>query len=415
MLFRKLVEATFREGGLKLVEADGTETVLGDGSPPVCALKVNRAPSTHKLLANPVLTFAEGYMEGDWEIAEGDLRAFMDLTARNYANLERHPVTQAANSVLRQGRSLQQYNPVGKAQENVAHHYDLSGALYDLFLDSDRQYSCAYFMDPQDDIETAQEQKKRHIAAKLYLNRPGLKVMDIGSGWGGLGMSIAQASDCEVYGVTLSTEQHALSSKRVEQAGLSSRVRFDLRDYRDVEGPFDRLVSVGMFEHVGKKNYREFFDKTHRLLADDGVFLLHTIGRLNEPGPVNPFIRKYVFPGADVPTLSELTPVIEDSGFLITDIEVLRLHYAETLRLWHAAFMANRDKVAALYDERFCRMWEMYLVGCEMGFRHQGLTVFQIQMTKRQDALPLTRDYIYEWERAHAPEKTRAAPHSIAG
>jgi cyclopropane-fatty-acyl-phospholipid synthase len=407
MLFRKLLEATFRDGALRLIDLDGSEHLLGDGSEPVCTVKLNRPPNSAKMVANPVIGIAESYMNDEWDIAPEEFRSFMELAARNFLHLERHPLTQAANTVLRQGRRLKQYNPVGKAQANVAHHYDLSSALYDLFLDSDRQYSCAYFLSPEDDIETAQEQKKRHIAAKLYLNKPGLKVLDIGSGWGGLGLSLARAVDCDLTGVTLSREQHALSTQRVKDAGLEERVRFNLQDYREVEGTFDRLVSVGMFEHVGKKNYAEFFAKTYDLLAEDGVFLLHTIGRINEPGPINAFIRKYIFPGADVPTLSELTPVIEDSGFYMTDIEILRLHYAETLRLWHEAFIANREKVKALYDERFCRMWELYLVGCEMGFRHQGLTVFQVQMTKRQDALPLTRDYIYEWEREQAPARRK--------
>ena len=244
-------------------------------------------------------------------------------------------------------------------------------------------------------------------AAKLNLNRPGLKVLDIGSGWGGLGLSLAKVADCDLTGVTLSTEQHSLSSQRVKQEGLEDKVRFELCDYRHVEGRFDRLVSVGMFEHVGKRNYEEFFRTTYDLLDEDGVFLLHTIGRYSEPGPVNPFIRKYIFPGGDLPTLSELTPVIEESGFLMMDIELLRLHYAETLRLWHDAFQKNREKVRALYDERFCRMWEFYLVGSEMGFRHEGLVVFQIQLAKKQDALPLTRDYIQDWERKHPLDREK--------
>lgn len=401
MLFRKLIEATVRVGALRMVDPDGTVTLMGDGSKPKCTLAVKRAPSTHKLLANPVLAIAESYMDGDWSVEDGDLRDFMELAMKNYANLEGHPVTKAANKMLRQGRNLQQYNPIGKARENVAHHYDLSRELYDLFLDSDRQYSCAYFMDPGDDLERAQAQKKRHIAAKLYIRKPGLKVLDIGSGWGGLGLSLARETGCDLTGVTLSTEQHSLSSERVKQEGLGDRVRFELRDYREVNATFDRIVSVGMFEHVGKRNYEEFFQKTYDLLDEDGVFLLHTIGRYNEPGPVNPFIRKYIFPGGDLPTLSELTPVIEDSGFYMMDIELLRLHYAETLRHWHEAFQRNRDKVRDLYDERFCRMWEFYLVGSEMGFRHEGLVVFQILLAKKQDALPLTRDFITEWEQAH--------------
>ena len=407
MLFRKLIEATIRTGAMRVVEPDGSSYTVGDGSALACTITLNRPFKSAKLLTNPVLAIAEGYMDSDWDVTEGDLRDFMALAIKNYAHLEAHPMKRTADALFRQGKKLQQYNPVGKAQANVAHHYDLSSQLYDLFLDSDRQYSCAYFMSPDDDLETAQEQKKRHIAAKLNLNRPGLKVLDIGSGWGGLGLSLAKVADCDLTGVTLSTEQHSLSSQRVKQEGLEDKVRFELCDYRHVEGRFDRLVSVGMFEHVGKRNYEEFFRTTYDLLDEDGVFLLHTIGRYSEPGPVNPFIRKYIFPGGDLPTLSELTPVIEESGFLMMDIELLRLHYAETLRLWHDAFQKNREKVRALYDERFCRMWEFYLVGSEMGFRHEGLVVFQIQLAKKQDALPLTRDYIQDWERKHPLDREK--------
>ncbi|MBB3064619.1 SAM-dependent methyltransferase [Limibacillus halophilus] len=400
MLFKKLLHYTIREGALRLIDHNGQVEVIGDGTPPCCTLRLVRPQRMARLLKSPVLGITEGYMDGDWMIEDGDVRTFLDLAARNYHYLETHPLTKLADALLRRGRRLKQFNPKTRARKNVAHHYDLSSELYDLFLDSDRQYSCAYFLDPRDDIETAQTQKKRHIAAKLLLDRPGLKIMDIGSGWGGLGISLAKAADCTVKGVTLSIEQHKLSNERIRREGLESKIRFDLQDYREEQDRYDRIVSVGMFEHVGKANYREFFRKTHDLLADDGVFLLHTIGRLNEPGPINPFIRKYIFPGADVPTLSELTPIIEESGLLITDIEVLRLHYAETLKLWFEAFQANREKIKALYDERFCRMWEMYLVGCEMGFRHQHLVVYQIQLAKQIDTVPLTRDYMFEWERA---------------
>lgn len=402
MLFKKLLQYTIREGSLRLIDHTGRTEMIGDGSPPCCTLRLMRPQRMGRLLKSPVLGITEGYMDGDWVIEDGDVRTFMDLAARNYRYLEVHPLTKLADALLRKGRRLKQFNPRSRARKNVAHHYDLSSKLYDLFLDTDRQYSCAYFKSPQDDIETAQTQKKQHIAAKLLLDRPGLKVMDIGSGWGGLGISLAKAADCTVKGVTLSVEQHKLSNERIKQEGLESQVSFHLQDYREEQDRYDRIVSVGMFEHVGKANYPEFFDKTCDLLADDGVFLLHTIGRLNEPGPINPFIRKYIFPGADVPTLSELTPIIEEAGLLMTDIEVLRLHYAETLKLWFEAFQANREQVKALYDERFCRMWEMYLVGCEMGFRHQHLAVFQIQLAKQIDAVPLTRDYMFDWERALA-------------
>jgi len=256
------------------------------------------------------------------------------------------------------------------------------------------QYSCAYFREPGISLEQAQIEKKRLLTAKLNIDRPGLKVLDIGSGWGGLGLHLAGEAGCDVTGVTLSVEQHRVSQDRARVAGLDGHISFDLRDYREIQGSFDRIVSVGMFEHVGKGNYLEFFSKIRDLLADDGVCVLHTIGRSNEPGPINPFIRKYIFPGSDVPCLSEVLPIVERTGLLVTDIEVLRLHYAETLRHWRQRFQANRARIRELYDERFCRMWEIYLGGTELSFIHQNMVVFQIQLTKRLDAVPLTRDYM---------------------
>ncbi|MGH6886480.1 MAG: class I SAM-dependent methyltransferase, partial [Geminicoccales bacterium] len=291
-----------------------------------------------------------------------------------------------------------QYNPVPRARANAAHHYDLSDALYDLFLDADRQYSCAYFTHPHDDLAQAQADKKRHIAAKLLL-RPGHRVLDIGSGWGGLGLYLAGAGAGEVVGITLAEEQLKVSRARAEQAGLADRVRFELRDYRDQAGRFDRIVSVGMFEHVGLQHYPAFFRKIRELLVEDGVALVHAIGRMHGPGATNAWIRKYIFPGGYAPALSEVLPAVERLGLWVTDIEILRLHYAKTLRAWRRRFMANRDRVAQVYDERFCRMWEFYLIGSELAFRRMGHMVFQIQLAKRQDAVPLTRDYIVDWER----------------
>jgi cyclopropane-fatty-acyl-phospholipid synthase len=291
-------------------------------------------------------------------------------------------------------RRLKQCNPISRARANVAHHYDLSDQLYDLFLDKDRQYSCAYFTSKDDSLEMAQENKKRRIAAKLLLDRPHLKILDIGSGWGGLGLYLAEETGADVTGVTLSVEQHKIAEARAAAAGLADRVRFHLCDYRQEPGQYDRVVSVGMFEHVGKKNYDEFFAKLNELLAIDGVALLHSIGYADAPAPINPFIRKYIFPGADLPTLSEVFAAVERAGLIVTDVEILRLHYAETLRHWRERFIANRQRIAALYDERFCRMWEFYLVLCEIGFRFRFNMVFQMQLTKRFDAVPLTRDYM---------------------
>ena len=279
----------------------------------------------------------------------------------------------------------------------MAHHYDLSDALYELFLDANRQYSCAYFISSDDTLERAQEQKQRHIAAKLLL-RSGQRVLDIGSGWGGLALYLAHVADLDVTGVTLSTEQHAYSQRRASEIGADDRVRFLLKDYRQQDGLFDRIVLVGMFEHVGVGHYTQYFEKFRDLLEDDGVTLIHTIGSAGGPGAANAWINKYIFPGAYVPALSEILPVIERAGLYVTDIEVLRLHYAETLKAWRHRFIARRQTVAALYDEQFCRMWEFYLAGWEAAFRHTGLVVFQIQLRKRIDTVPLTRDYISDWE-----------------
>jgi cyclopropane-fatty-acyl-phospholipid synthase len=342
-------------------------------------------------------------MDGTLTIDQGTLPEVLDIILRNYQNLESSRLFIVANILQRQGRKIQQYNPLARARQNVAHHYDLSKELYDLFLDTDRQYSCGYFQTTDDSLEQAQLNKKRHIAAKLLLE-PGQRILDVGSGWGGLAIYLAKVCDVDVNGITLSNEQFKLANDRVKEEGLSDRVRFNLQDYRTESAIYDRIVSVGMFEHVGKRNYREFFTAMYKLLAEDGVFLLHTIGRYDEPAPVNPFMRKYIFPGTDIPCLSELFPFIEQAGFILTDLEVLRLHYAKTLHEWRKRFMKNWDKVATLYDEQFCRMWELYLTSCEMGFRHDGIVVYQIQLAKKKDAVPLTRDYIADWERTNVQD-----------
>jgi cyclopropane-fatty-acyl-phospholipid synthase len=324
----------------------------------------------------------------------------MDVCAASSRIVYRHPLARVYNFGQALLPGLHQYNPVRRAQANVAHHYDLSDQLYDLFLDRDRQYSCAYFTPRHDDLELAQQDKKRRLAAKLLL-RSGERVLDIGSGWGGLALTLAEAGAGEVLGITLSQHQLGVARERARRRGLADRVRFELRDYREQTGTFDRIVSVGMFEHVGVRHYEEFFRAVQGLLSDDGVAVLHSIGRMDGPGATNPWIRKYIFPGGYSPALSEVLPVIERQGLWVTDIEILRLHYAETLRAWRRRFAANRAAIARLYDERFCRMWEFYLVGSELAFRRMGHLVFQIQLAKRQDAVPLTRDYISDWERGH--------------
>jgi cyclopropane-fatty-acyl-phospholipid synthase len=331
-------------------------------------------------------------------IESGDIYSFLDFCAHNEAQVTPGSWMDFVYRLQALVRRFQQINPASRARENVAHHYDLSGRLYELFLDTDRQYSCAYFRTENDTLEAAQENKKRHIAAKLLL-KPGSKVLDIGSGWGGLGLYLAKVGTCDVTGITLSAEQHKVSNERAAAAGMAARARFQLTDYRQQTGTFDRIVSVGMFEHVGVNHYRQFFKSLRDLLTEDGVALVHSIGRLDGPGVTNPWLRKYIFPGGYSPALSEVLPVVEKSGLFVTDVEILRLHYAETLRAWRERFARARDQIRELYDERFCRMWEFYLAGSELAFRYHGHVVWQMQLAKRIDTVPLTRDYMFEWER----------------
>lgn len=398
-LLSRLALRLVRTGSLTITDADGEERVFGDGTGDPLHIKIHTRRAERAIAIDPMLAVPECYMEGDLDFVEGDVLGLLKLT---YSNMD-GAGAEALAMKLGEGvrylfRRLHQFNPAGRAKRNVQRHYDLSGQLYRLFLDEDMQYSCAYFPDPEVSLDEAQRAKKRHIAAKLALE-PGQKVLDIGSGWGGLGLYISERFDADVLGVTLSEEQHAVSRERAEKAKRADKARFEIADYRSLSGPFDRIVSVGMFEHVGINHYRTFFDKCAQLLSEDGVMLLHTIGRTSGPTVTNAFIRKYIFPGGYIPSLSEITPAIERSGLRVTDIEVLRLHYAETLKHWRERFMANRDKVVEIYDERFARMWEFYLAGSEASFRWQDLVVFQIQIAKKRETLPLTRDYIAETEK----------------
>ena len=336
-------------------------------------------------------------MDGTLTIEQGTLRDFLLLAEVNGNNLRKHPLQNFLQKGLKQLRRFHQRNDPRSARTHVHHHYDLSNELYKLFLDKDLNYSCAYFTKPDDTIETAQQNKLRHIAAKLDL-KSGQRVLDIGSGWGGMALYLAAAADVEVVGVTLSTEQQALATLRAKERGLEKRVRFELMDYRDIKDSFDRIVSVGMFEHVGIVHYAEFFVKMHDLLKPDGVALLHSIGRRSGPGTTGAWMRKYIFPGGYSPALSEALASVERSKLWVTDIEILRLHYAKTLRAWEERFQANRPQITALMDERFCRMWEFYLIVSEMGFSHGGLMVFQMQLAKDRHTLPITRDYMAKVE-----------------
>lgn len=393
-----LLKSIVKHGHLILVAPNGARTSFGNGAGKAIVLRVRDKGLGLKLARNPGLAFGEAYMEGAFEVEGGDIYDLLDLLMANIGWSNGDAWSRGVYQLRMLARRLQQFNPAQKSQRNVAHHYDLSDALYDLFLDADRQYSCAYYLSPDDSLERAQAQKKRHLASKLLI-KPDQKILDIGSGWGGLGLYLASLEqNIEVTGLTLSQEQHRVSNARAEAAGLGGRVRYHLLDYRKAQGQFDRIVSVGMFEHVGLNHYRRFFRAVADRLAPDGVAVLHSIGRADGPGVTNPWIRKYIFPGGYSPALSEVLPAIEEAGLCVTDIEILRLHYAETLRAWRMRFSARRTEAEALYDERFCRMWEFYLAACEATFRHAGHMVFQIQMAKRIDAVPLARDYMFEAE-----------------
>lgn len=403
MLSEKLLTTAFtravRSGTLKMIAAGGQEFTFGDGGEPRVTFRFTDAAAQLALCLHPELKLGELFVEGRLVIESGSFFEFLELILQETkGDLGRLPLRR-----LRRIRTLMQRrseNDAKRSRRNVAHHYDLDGRLYALFLDSDRQYSCAYFDHPDATLEEAQLAKKRHIAAKLLLD-PGQRVLDIGSGWGGLGLYLGQAAGAGyVRGITLSEEQLELSRKRAATAGVPERVRFELEDYRATTGTFDRIVSVGMFEHVGPASYDTYFSACHRLLEDDGVMLLHTIGRTGTPYPTNPWIERYIFPGGHLPILSEIMPAIERSGLIVTDVEILRLHYAMTLEKWREQFMANREEVKRLYDERFCRLWECYLAMSELAFRFQDAVVFQIQLAKRNDTVPLTRDYIAEREAA---------------
>jgi cyclopropane-fatty-acyl-phospholipid synthase len=405
MLLSCFFERVVRFGTLKVIDANGGTHRFGNGGRPHSAIRLHSRKLHYKLFLHPSLYLGEAYTDGTLTIEEGDLYDFLELMMSNMECQDKPPVQVYYDSLQRWLRPFSTFNYLTRAKRNVAHHYDLSGRLYELFLDKDRQYSCAYFTSDNESLEIAQDNKKRHIASKLRLAR-GHKVLDIGSGWGGLALYLARVADAvEVTGVTLSQEQLAASRRRVLEAGLADRVNFKLSDFREVQGRFDRIVSVGMFEHVGPRYYADFFAKMKELLSDDGVCLLHSIGRMEPPGGTNPWLKKYIFPGGYTPALSEVIAAIEKAGLWVTDIEILRMHYARTLREWRRRFTANRREILGLYDERFCRMWDFYLTGCEVAFRYMRQMVMQIQLTKRLDALPLTRNYIFDWEREHATER----------
>ncbi len=406
---RYILDRLITTGDLNLIDADDRNYGFGDHSGPPVVARIADKWTEIRLALNPMLAIGEAYMDGRLIIEQGTIYDLLEIILKNLAAIRWPRWLKLIDDARSLTRPLQNYNPVRRAKRNVAHHYDLDGSLYDLFLDADRLYSCAYFETDRTPLDEAQAAKKRHLAAKLNL-RDGLKILDIGSGWGGLALYLAQTAHVEVTGITLSDEQLKISRERARAMGLSLAVKFELCDYRNLEGKFDRIVSVGMFEHVGTTHYRSFFDKIGKLLGDDGVAVLHSIGRFGGPASTNPFIAKYIFPGGYIPALSEVFPPIERERLVVTDLEILRLHYASTLRHWRQRFRASWHVAADKFGERFCRMWEMYLAAAETGFRYQNLMVFQLQLTKDQKVLPFTRDYMHEAERELRLRDSHPAP-----
>lgn len=393
-LLDRMLQHVVTTGTLHVTLADGSTRSYGSGAPELSVtIKDPKLPG--RILANPSLAVGEAYMDGGLEIADDDLRTFFAFMIPNLnaagSPWYLRPFDMARHAV----RRLRQFAPVGKAQQNVAHHYDLSGELYDLFLDPDRQYSCAYFEQDDMSLDAAQLAKKHHIARKLMIE-PGMTVLDIGCGWGGMGLTLARDYGAKVVGVTLSKEQHAIATQRVREAGLEGQVDFRLCDYREVTGQFDRIVSVGMFEHVGVPHYNEYFAFVQQALKDDGLALIHTIGHVGPANEADAWMVKYIFPGGYAPALSELQKAVDKQWLVTTDIEALRLHYAKTLGLWYDRFMLHVDEARALYDERFVRMWRYYLLSMEASFSVGTMLVYQLQLGKTLDAARITRDYLYD-------------------
>ena len=412
-LLRYFLKQFIRRGTMRFTTASGAEFSCGDGTGTPVAVRFLTTEAERRVLLNPELTLGEIYMDGTFVVENGSIADVLAILLDQPEILPRWAKLQWWLRYL--VRRAQQFNPRPRSRNNVARHYDLDGRLYSLFLDADKQYSCAYFETPDATLDDAQLAKKRHLAAKLLIER-GDRVLDIGSGWGGLGLYLAEMTGANVTGVTLSTEQLQVSNARAAEKNLARSAQFLLEDYRDIPGPFERIVSVGMFEHVGVDFYETYFRRCAELLTDDGVIVLHSTGRSDGPDVTNPWIAKYIFPGGYIPALSEVIPAIERAGLLVCDIEILRLHYAETLKAWRVRFMARREEAVRLYDERFARMWEFYLASSEMSFRKQNMMNFQIQITKRQGVVPMTRDYIaLEEAKLRGIERGRQPRLQIAG
>ena len=395
MLLVKFLNNLFKRGGFILEDAHGKEHLIGKTkSEKLIKMKIHDKKLHYKLLLYPDLYLGEAYTDGLITFKNGDLSAFLDLALENLGRKRANTINEFLNKLRGSYRYLTNFNLIKKSKMNVAHHYDISDELYFLFLDPLKQYSCAYFKKDNETLEEAQKNKIDHIIKKLNI-KENSKVLDIGSGWGHLSIEIAKKAKCQVTGVTLSENQYNYSNQKVKELNLGNQVQFKLMDYRQVSDKFDRIVSVGMFEHVGRKFYKKFFKKVGDILKEDGIALLHTIGSVDSPRNPQPWITKYIFPGGYTPSLSEVATPIEKSGLILSDLEVLRMHYAHTLRNWKDRFIKNKEKVLKMFDERFFRMFEFYLSSCEMAFKHGDQVVYQLQLTKRLNTAPSTRDYIY--------------------
>ena len=396
MQLARFLNKLFKRDGFILIDAFSKKYTIGspEGEKPI-TLKILNKKLHYKLLIRPDLYFGEAYSDGDIRIENGTLTDFLDLALMNIGRGELNFLSQLINKLSGSYRYLTNFNFIKKSKMNVAHHYDLSDDLYDMFLDPKRQYSCGYFKDENDSLETAQNNKIQHIIKKLNI-QTNQKVLDIGCGWGSLAIDIAKSTNCEVTGITLSENQFNYCVKKSKELNLENQVKFKLIDYRELDEKFDRIVSVGMFEHVGRKFYKKFFKQIEKLLNDDGISLIHTIGSVNPPRDPHPWITKYIFPGGYTPSLSEVTTPIEKAGLVVSDIEVLKLHYAHTLRHWKENCIKNKEHIIKMFDERFFRMWEFYLAGCEIAFKWGDQVVYQFQLTKNYKATPITRDYIYQ-------------------
>ena len=395
MQLARFLNRLFKKDGFILIDAETKQYIIGspENKNPI-KIKLLDKKLHYKLLFRPDLYFGEAYSDGNIIIENGSLTDFLDLALMNIGRSELNFFSQLLNKFNGTYRYLTNFNFIKKSKMNVAHHYDLSDGLYDLFLDPKKQYSCAYFKNENDSLETAQNNKIQHIIKKLNI-KPNQKILDIGCGWGSLVIDIAKSINCVVTGITLSKNQFNYCVKKAKELNLENQVTFKLVDYRQLNEKYDRIVSIGMFEHVGRKFYKNYFKQIEKLLSKDGISLIHTIGSVNPPRDPHPWITKYIFPGGYTPSLSEVIAPIEKAGLVVSDIEVLRMHYSYTLRNWKENCIANKEKIIQMFDEKFFRMWEFYLTSCESAFKWGDQVVYQFQLTKNYTSTPTTRDYIY--------------------